>query len=104
MFLPILQDFSGEIVKQISEETEPTGGDSPLKMCRLTSMDEGIDDGFLDVMDAEVASLTARSPVTRDAAKPQSLASLFSAPLINKASHTTIVDDDTPVVSYTVIC
>ena len=64
------------------------GSDSPLKFSRLTSVDEGIDDGFLDVLDGEVAKLTS---VT------DSMSSLFSAPVLtNSVSQD---DDDTPVVS-----
>ncbi|XP_045190090.2 M-phase inducer phosphatase 1-like [Mercenaria mercenaria] len=90
-------DFSGEFVKKTLSED----GDSPLKVCRLTSVDEGIDDdGFLDVMnaDAEVAALTKKTTPTTSA-----MLSLFNAPVINKKSHVTGDDDDTPV-SRRVLC
>lgn len=86
-------DFSGEIVKHMVADE----ADSPLKMCRLTSVDEGIDDGFLDIMDEEVAKIT-----TGSCGAISNLSSLFSAPLINKNTHTSENnndDDDTPVVS-----
>lgn len=72
---------------------------SPLKICRLTSVDEGFggDDGFLDIMDAEVAALTSGEAVPD---QPSGMSSLFNAPVLNKASHSSIQeDDDTPVVS-----
>ncbi|XP_060566951.1 M-phase inducer phosphatase 1-like isoform X2 [Ruditapes philippinarum] len=87
-------DFSGEFVKKTSSDE----GDSPLKVCRLTSVDEGIGgDGFLQIMepDAEVAALTHGSTSS-------AMMSLFNAPVINK-SHASIEDDDTPV-SRRVIC
>lgn len=85
-------DFSGEFVKK--SNTEDDG--SPLKVARLTSMDEGIsvDDGFLDVMDAEVAALTGNLPTTSSSS---AMVSLFSAPVINQKSHVPQEDDDTPV-------
>lgn len=87
-------DFSGEIVKSLATEECP---DSPLKMSRLTSVDEGIieDDGFLDVMDAEVASLTTCTG--------GSMSSLFNAPLINKRTHLPTTEDDTTPVTRRVI-
>lgn len=75
-------------------------GDSPLKVCRLTSLDEGIDDdGFLEIMDAdaEVAALTNKSSSTTSA-----MSSLFNAPVINKKSHVSQDDDDTPVVRISI--
>ncbi|WAR21370.1 MPIP2-like protein [Mya arenaria] len=84
-------DFSGEFTKSSSSEG---GEDSPLKICRLTSVDEGHggDDGFLDVMDAEVAALTNGSGLS------SAMSSLFNAPVLNKRSVTTTQeDDDTPV-------
>lgn len=45
-----MQDFSGEIV--------PLKNDSPLKYCPLVSFDDDdTDDGFLDIMDQEVAQV-----------------------------------------------
>ena len=65
------------------------GSESPLKFSRLTSLDEGIDDGFLDVLDSDAAKLTS---VTN------SMSSLFNAPVLtNSVSQD---DDDTPVVSF----
>lgn len=84
-----MKDFSGEFVKSSPEDVSG----SPLKMCRLTSVDEGIFDGFLDIMDAEVAALTNNSSSTSSA-----MSSLFNAPVINRKSHIS-EDDDTPVVS-----
>ncbi|XP_052249005.1 M-phase inducer phosphatase 1-like isoform X2 [Dreissena polymorpha] len=83
-------DFSGEFTKPAGEE----GDDSPLKLCRLTSLDEGLggEDGFLDLMDAEVAALTA--PPT------SAMARLFNAPVINRQTGLTAAthdDDNTPV-------
>ena len=80
------QDFSGEFVKPEPEE----GSESPLKFSRLTSMDEGIDDGFLDVLEGDTARL---SSVTN------SMTSLFNAPVLAKSASQGD-DDDTPVVSY----
>ena len=78
-----------------------SGDNSPLKICRLTSVDEGLggDDGFLDVMDAEVAALTSGSPAHVSSA----MTSLFKAP-INKAATSLDQDDDTPVVSFQDCC
>ena len=75
--------------------------DSPLKICRLTSMDEGFggDDCFLDVMDAEVAALTSRDT---EPGRPSAMSSLINAPVLNKNIHSSSQndeDDDTPVVS-----
>lgn len=71
-------------------------GDSPLKVFRLTSVDEGIDDdGFLDVMgnDDEVAALTNNADGASIA-----MSSLFNAPVIDKTLHASQDNDDTPVV------
>lgn len=89
-----LQDFSGEFVNKTVDDA-----DSPLKICRLTSMDEGFggEDGFLDVMDAEVANLTSGGI---ENGRPSGMSSLFNAPVLNKNTHSTDQDDDTPVVSY----
>lgn len=76
-------DFSGEFVKPEPEE----GTESPLKFSRLTSMDEGIDDGFLDVLEGDSARLTS---VTN------SMTSLFNAPVLAKSASQGD-DDDTPV-------
>ena len=86
MMISVFQDFSGEFVKPAVEE----GSESPLKFSRLTSVDEGIDDGFLDVCDGEVAKLTS---VTG------SMSSLFTAPVLTDS--TSQDDDDTPVVRIT---
>lgn len=75
-------DFSGEFVKPEPEE----GSESPLKFSRLTSLDEGIDDGFLDVLDSDAAKLTL---VTN------SMSSLFNAPVLTDSVSQD--DDDTPV-------
>ncbi|KAL5016788.1 hypothetical protein ScPMuIL_006377 [Solemya velum] len=73
-------DFSGEIV--------PLKQDSPLKCCRLVSFDDDdTDDGFLDIMDQEVAQINDKMP--------GSMASLFKAPVLSK--ELPITDDDTPV-------
>lgn len=87
-------DFSGEIVKTLEKDESP---ESPLKICRLTSVDEGImaDDGFLDVMDQEVASLMTQST--------GAMASLFNAPLINKNAHVSADQDDTIPVTRRVV-
>ncbi|KAL4231733.1 M-phase inducer phosphatase 1 [Mactra antiquata] len=86
-------DFSGEF-----EKSPPQTGDgslSPLKICRLTSEDEGIgDDGFLDIMDAEVAALTQQQSTCNTSS---AMSSLFNAPVINKKSHISQDDEDTPV-------
>lgn len=114
-------DFSGEIIQPSTSEasdddsgTAPGPADSPLKMCRLASMDEGMgdDDGFLDVMDEEVASFTTaastavtslwspKQNVKAVSSGTEAMSSLFNAPLINKASHS-VEDDDTPVTRRT---
>ncbi|XP_071090406.1 M-phase inducer phosphatase-like [Haliotis cracherodii] len=69
------------------ERGEPFGSPVHLKSSPLASTDDDIDDGFLDVFDQEVAEIT--EPV------PNSMASLFCAPVLNKDSH--VQDDDTPV-------
>ena len=79
-----LQDFSGEFVKPEPEE----GTESPLKFSHLTSMDEGIDDGFLDVLESDSARLTSMA---------SSMKSLFNAPVLAKSTSQGD-DDDTPVV------
>ena len=89
----ITQDFSGEIVQPVDENCPV----SPLKTCTLTSVDEGIDDGFLDIIDEEVARLTTRKTSS-------AFSNLFTAPLINKKQHTSTDDDDTPVVCLVHIC
>ncbi|KAJ8317073.1 hypothetical protein KUTeg_004977 [Tegillarca granosa] len=66
--------------------------ESPLKICPYLGSDdeeeEQVDDGFLDVMDQEVAEINHL---------PGSMAKLFSAPVLNKESHSP-KDEETPII------
>lgn len=71
--------------------SSPVQSESPLKMCPLASFDdEDVDDGFLDLIDHDENSESSGVPDT--------MAKLFSAPVLNKDP---VTDDETPKIKRT---